>query len=377
MHSAMKKILFCITKAEAGGAQKYVFDMAIAAQSEGFHVAVASEQNGYLREALKETGIAFHEIKNSGRDIHFAKDTKLFWELFRLIRREKPDILHLHSSKIGAMGALAGKMAGVPRILFTAHGWAFNDPRPQWQKIIIARIAQSAARFQDAIICVSEYDKKRARELNIAPEEKLTVIHNGIDISAKTLLPRAQARARLGLGEKEFVVGVIANFYKTKSLDTLVLAAISARTAQAKFVIIGEGPERKKIEHLIAKYKLENRVILTGALPNAAAYLKAFDVFALTSKKEGLPYALLEAMAAKLPCIAGAVGGIPEIIRDGENGILITHLTPGKLGDAIAGIAQNKKHARELGMRAHATIAERFSLEEMTRKTIALYRAIN
>ncbi len=371
----MKKILFLITKAETGGAQKYVSDMAYAAYHEGFDVTVASEKNGYLRESLKESNIAFYEIKHSEREIHFLKDVKLFWELFRLIRKEKPDIVHLNSSKIGAMGAIAGKIAGVPRIIFTAHGWAFNDPRPQWQKIVIKFISRFAARFQDAIICVSKYDKKRALELKIAPEKKLAVVHNGINLSAFKPLARASARARLALGEKDFVVGTIANFYKTKSLDTLVLTAISARAAHAKFVIIGEGPEKQKIENIIAKYKLENRFILIGALPSAAMYLKAFDIFALPSKKEGLPYALLEAMAAKLPCVAGAVGGIPEIIRDGENGVLIPHLTPGTLGDAIAGLAKNKKRARELGIAAQKTIAKHFSLEEMTRKTIALYHA--
>lgn len=370
----MKKILFVITKAEIGGAQKYVRDLAHAAQRDGCDVTVASEANSHLQETMREAGIAFAEIKNIRREISFVEDIKLFWELFLLIRKEKPDILHLNSSKVGAVGAVAGKIARVPRIIFTAHGWVFNEQRPKWQKSALTLITKIAARFQDVIICVSEYDRKRARELRIAPEKKLVTIYNGVDISALKTLSRKEARTRLMLGEKDFVVGTVANFYKNKSLDTLVLAAISAHASPVKFVIMGDGPEKETIETLIAKYKLGDRFILTGTIQNAASYLKAFDVFALTSKKEGLPYALLEAMAAKLPCVASAVGGVPEILLNGENGVLIPHLTPGKLWDAIAGLSKNKKRARELGANAAETIASKFSLESSVQKTLALYQ---
>ncbi|MBI3685605.1 glycosyltransferase family 4 protein [Candidatus Azambacteria bacterium] len=370
----LRKILFVITKAEIGGAQKYVRDLAHAAQRDGFDVTVASEANSHLWEEMHDAEIPFREIKSVRREISFFGDIKLFWELFWLIRKEKPDILHLNSSKVGAVGAVAGKLAHVPYIIFTAHGWVFNEQRPKWQKSVFTLITKIAARFQDIIICVSEYDKKRAGELNIAPEEKLVTIYNGVDVSALKPLSRKEARVRLTLGEKDFVVGTVANFYKNKSLDTLVFAAISAHSSPVKFVIIGEGPEKEKIEDLIAKYKLEDRFILTGAIQNAASYLKAFDVFALPSKKEGFPYALLEAMAAKLPCVASAVGGVPEILHDGKNGILISHMTPGKLWDAVAGLSKNKKRAQELGASAAETIALKFSLESSIQKTLGLYR---
>lgn len=369
-----QKILYLITQAEIGGAQKYILDLAKAARKKGYHVVVASEASHYLRDALNESDITFREIRNVQREIDPFRDAKLFWEIFRIIRSEKPDILHLNSSKIGAVGAIMGKLARIRHIVFTAHGWAFNDVRPQWQRSVIVAISRFVARFQDHIVCVSDYDKQRALEFHVAPETKLTTILNGISPRSLTLLPRAEARAHLTIGENDFVVGTIANFYKNKSLDTLVFAAISAHKPNVKFVIIGDGPERVKIESLIAKYRLDDRFILPGAIRNASSYLKAFDVFVLPSKKEGLPYALLEAMAAKLPCVTTSVGGIPEIIKNGENGIIIPHLTPGKLWDAVSGLAADKKRARDLGTHALETIKQRFSLQEMIDKTLDAYR---
>lgn len=371
----MKKILFVITKSEIGGAQKYVLDLARGAKKNGFEVAVASEHNSYFYETLTAAGIPFYEIKSVRRAINVWQDIQLFFELLSLIRKEKPDILHLNSSKIGGIGAIAGTIARVPKIIFTAHGWAFNENRAPLEKQVIALISKFAALFQDTIICVSEYDKKGARAHHIAPEEKLITIHNGIDLGdIKKLLSRKEAREKLAIAEDAFIVGTIANFYKNKALDTLPFAAISAADTDVHFIIIGEGPEREKIERLIEKYQLKDRFTLTGALQNAHIYLKAFDIFVLPSRKEGLPYALLEAMAAKLTCIASDVGGIPEIIENGHNGITIKHITPGKLWEAIAVCRKDKKHCKELAIRGEETVQEKFSLETMLRNTLALYR---
>ena len=371
----MKKILFVITKSEIGGAQKYVLDLAQGAKENGFAVAVASEHNSYFYETLTAADIPFHEIKSVQRAINVWQDVKLFFELLSLIRKEKPDVLHLNSSKIGGVGAIAGKIARVKKIIFTAHGWAFNEHRSPLEKQAIVLVSKFAALFQDVIICVSEYDKTGALAHRIAPAEKLVAIHNGIDSTAiKKLLSRKEAREKLGIADDLFIVGTIANFYKNKALDMLPFSAISSAHSDVHFVIIGEGPEREKIERLIEKYQLKDRFTLTGALQGANTYLKAFDIFVLPSRKEGLPYALLEAMAAKLTCIASDVGGIPEVIENNVNGITIKHITPGKLWEAIATCRKDKKHCKELAVRGEETIQEKFSLETMLRDTLALYR---
>lgn len=369
------KILFLITQSEMGGAQRYVLDLAQGLSETGADIAVVSARNAWFQNRLAAAGVPFREIKNAQRNIHMLMEIKLFFELVKIIRKEHPDVLHLNSSKIGAMGALVAKLLRVPKVVFTAHGWVFNEQLPWWQKRLYVFISWFAAFFQDAIICVSEHDKKTALKHAIAPEHKLTVIHNGIDLKHALFLDKKEARERLGIADDAVVVGTIANFYKTKSLETLVLPAISATHISPKiiFVIIGDGPEKEKVAGLIAKYKLEKHFILPGMLENASAYMKAFDVFALPSKKEGLPYALLEAMAAKVPCVASDVGGIPEILKNGQNGMVIPHITPTKLWDAITQLLKNKKLARELISAASAAVASDFSFKKMLKETLAVY----
>ena len=274
------------------------------------------------------------------------------------------------------MGAIAGRCAGIKNIIFTAHGWVFNEPRSSAQKYLFILISKCAALFQRTIICVSDYDRQRAIHYRVAKPEKLITIHNGIDADAIPFLVKKEAREKLNIPEDAFVVGTIANFYATKSLDTLIFAAISsANLENIRFVIIGDGPEKEKMERLIEKYQLTKNFILPGVIKDANIYLKAFDIFALPSKKEGLPYALLEAMAAHLPCITSDVGGIPEIIENDQNGIVIKDITPGKIWNAIAGLKKDKKKARALGAQAHTTVEKQFSLDAMRKKTLALYHA--
>ncbi len=371
----MLKILYVITQSELGGAQKYVFDMAQGARRQGYDVTVASAPNPSFRDALEHNGVVFRELKHSRRALHFLTDIKLLLSLVKLLRTEKPDILHLNSSKIGGLGALAGKLCHVRKIIFTAHGWAFNERRPWWQQTAIILASRFAALFQDTIICVSDFDRKAALARKVAPESKLVTVHNGIDVKEFMFLSKEEAREKLGIGQDNFVVGTVANLYKNKSLDTLVLSAISASHAvpDIRFVIIGEGVERARLESMIAKYHLSGHVTLAGALENAPHYLKAFDVFCLPSKKEGLPYTLLEAMAARVPVIASAVGGIPEIITHEKNGLLLKPASPGTLWDAIAFLMKNKKKAKEMQTAAFETVKTGFSRKRMIEETLALY----
>lgn len=370
----MAKVLFVITKAEIGGAQKYVLDCVKAARNDGYDVAVASEGSGYFYETLSALGVPFHEIKSVKRDISVISDIKLIFELFSLFRKEKPDVIHLNSSKIGTVGAIAGKLARTKKVIFTAHGWVFNEPRGALERWVFVAVSKFAGLFQSAIICVSDFDRQAALHHRIARPEKLFTIHNGIDAKAIPFLAKKEAREKLNIPEDVFVIGTIANFYKTKSLDTLVFAAISsANLENIRFVIIGDGPEKEVIERLIEKYQLHKNFILPGTIKDANTYLKAFDIFVLPSKKEGLPYALLEAMVAHLPCIASSVGGIPEIIENDISGIVIPDITPGKIWSTIALLMKDKKKARSLGAQGAERVEKQFSLDVMNKRTIALY----
>ena len=175
----MPKILYLITQSEWGGAQRYVFDLAVNFKDK-FEVAAAFGGEGGLKNKLDEENIRNFTLKNLVREINPWRDFLAFWEIYRLIRKTKPDILHTNSSKAEILGNLAGWLCGVPKIVFTAHGFVFNEELGFWKKKLYIFLEKMAGFFADKIICVSGFDRAAALAHKIAGKNKLVVIHNGI-----------------------------------------------------------------------------------------------------------------------------------------------------------------------------------------------------
>lgn len=318
-----KKILYLITLPEAGGAQAYVLDLATHLKNE-FDITVASGgiNTDWLPVKLKDAGIPWHGLKHVKRSILPHKDLTAIFEIRRLIKKLNPDVIHLNSSKISILGSLAAWGLN-KKVIYTAHGWVFLEPLPEFIKKIYLWAEKVSAKYKNKVICVSEYDRSAAR-LNKFPMEKIVTIHNGIDINNTSNLTKQLAREKLSgvtsnlrLTTSKFLIGSIANLYPTKNLPALITAAenITKTNSDTIFVIIGEGPEKKNLQALVKQKKLESKVFLLGSIQNAKNYLPAFNVFVLPSVKEGLPYTLLEAMAQGLPIVATRVGGIFEMLE--------------------------------------------------------------
>ena len=311
---AKKKILFVITKSNWGGAQKYVYDLATSLPKDQFEVAVAlggtGETNagtGLLAERLKEAGVRTIFLASFTRDIYLSREFKTFFELLRIIKEEKPDVLHLNSSKAGGLGALAGRIAGVRRIIFTAHGWAYGESRPLTERTLIWIASWFTILFAHRVIVLSGYEYTRAPV--IFSHRKIVVIHNGIDLHMKFA---SGEKIRTAFPPGVRITGTIGEMIKNKNQIALVE---QAKNDSGMYVaIVGtEGEERLHLEEKIKEYRLANRVKIFGFIP-ASEVLRGFDVFALPSLKVGLPYVLLEAKLAGLPIIANHVGGVDEIL---------------------------------------------------------------
>ncbi len=322
-----KRILFVITKSNLGGAQRYVYELATALPRETYDVAVAFGGTGLLKEKLEAAGIRTFAIPSFDRDINIIKELRALFELRALIRDWQPDIVHLNSSKAGGTGALIARLMGVPHIIFTAHGWAFNEPRNFFWRSIVWLLSWFTALCAHTIILVSAYDRARTHMPFV--HNKCAVIRTGL--SPFTLKTRAEARTALYRREIEhahahdFWLVTTAELTPNKNILT-ALAAVAAynatHTEKIFYTIMGDGELRHEIETYISTHELAHSVHLAGYVEDARTYLKAFDAFLLPSHKEGLPYAILEAGYGGLPVIASNVGGIPEIIND-ETGILI------------------------------------------------------
>lgn len=371
-----KKILFVITKSNWGGAQKYVYDLATGLPSSKFDIVVACGGNGLLVQKLHAKNIITIEIPRLQRDIRLRDEIRVFFWLTRIFREERPDIIHLNSSKIGGLGALAGRFARVPKIIFTAHGWYFKERRHYVIRAATYILSWITVLLSHVTITVSEDDHIRAPSLFVS--KKIVRIHNGIN--TPTFLDRDSARKILyehGVNEDAMWIGSVAELHKNKGL----IAAIDAMRElvdggiKAYFFIIGEGEERKTFERRIKERALQNHVFLLGHIDNAPRFIPAFDVFLLPSYKEGLPYTILEAGAAGVAVVASGVGGTPEIIQHERSGILITPGDSSGIAEALRSVLTDSDTRAQYARALHEVIATQFSLGQMLNKTEVLYES--
>ncbi|MCU0678441.1 MAG: glycosyltransferase [Candidatus Pacebacteria bacterium] len=328
MSQPPKKVLFLITKSNWGGAQRYVYDLATALNPAEFEPVVALGGNGTLVDMLHHAGVRTISIASLTRDVSAKKDLVLGRELYRILRSERPDILHVNSSKAGGIGALIGRLARVPRIIFTAHGWAFNEDRPYWQRFIIKALHTATVLLAHHTIAVSH---GMAAELNWpGVSKKMTVINPGRSIGA--MFTRTEARAKivdffpnlLPYQDDPWLV-CVAELHPIKRHEVLftALRSLTATHPHVRLLCFGDGDLRTRLTTWVATHGMDEHIFVLGNLHEAARFLKAFDVFVLASKSESYGYVLHEAGLANVPIVATAVGGIPDIITSGETGTLV------------------------------------------------------
>jgi glycosyltransferase involved in cell wall biosynthesis len=379
-----KKILFIVTKSVWGGAQRYVFDIATHLPKQEYDVAVIMGGTGPLFKKLHDVNIRSIAVPSLDRNVRIFSDIAVFFRLLFLFFKEKPNIIHLNSSKIGGIGAIAARIYNAirskknprVRVIFTAHGWAFNEDRPRTEKRMIVWLSRIASFFQDRIIIISRFDLDSALREKFE-EQKLVFISNAIPESQNFLSPldaQRELSGILGTRLERPLIGVIAELTKNKGLLYLIQALLLLKRKGVGFlcIILGEGEDRGRLSHMIEKNGLSKNVILGGFVENASRYLKAFDFFLLPSIKEGLPYVLLEALAAEIPLIGTIVGGIPDIIEHNTNGLLVPSKNPAKLADAVQLLIESKELREKFSSHSEKKVRS-FSFEKMMNATVRAY----
>lgn len=377
------KILYVITKSNWGGAQRYLFDLATNFQND-FEVVVALGGDGLLQKKLEERAVKIIPIGNLERDVGLIKEFSAFFNLLRIISSEKPDIIHLNSSKVGGLGSLAGRFCNLfgktsAKIIFTVHGWPFNETRSWWQIFLIKVSSYLSVLFSHRTIAVSKKDYKDGLKFPFV-SGKISLVHNGIgNVNFKE---RGEARneilSKINLSDSPnlCLIGTIGELHKNKGLSYLINSiGISLNpNYNIALVIIGDGEEKNSLEKIIEEKELSKKVFLAGRIENAALYLKAFDIFILSSIKEGLPYVLLEAGLAGLPAISTNVGGVPEIIEDMQSGMIVRKKDEKELSKAIIYLLENPEKAEALGNNLKNNIDKNFNLGNMLEETSNIYR---
>lgn len=365
------KVLFVITKSNFGGAQHYVYDLARGLPRDTFEAVVACGGSGVLVEKLNEAQVRTIPLPLT-RDVSPLRDLASFFALVHLFRTECPDVVHLNSAKASGLGAVAARLAGIPNIIFTAHGWAFNEDRALLSHIAIKFFSWLTVVLTHKTIAVSEAVHRDTQNWPFV-KNKVVTIHNGVDSIA--FLSRKEVREKLHLPPDAFIIGTIAELHPNKGLTYAIeaIAKLLEKHPDIYYVIWGDGEEKDPLNALVKARGLHGRVLLHGFMKDASHYLKAFDCFVLPSTKEGLPYVILEAGLAELPVIATSVGGIPEVILDQKTGLLVPAKNADALADALDKLITSPTLRTSLGNTLHEKVLHDFSLDNMTTNTLKLY----
>lgn len=374
-------IALVITQSSWGGAQRYVFDLAVSFKKLGHRVVVVAGRNRdpLLFERLKEEEIETINVGSLIREINPLTDIYCIYKLFKLFKLHKFDVVHLNSSKAGVVGSIAARLARVPCVIYTAHGFVFNEKLSALKRWMYIFVELASSFFRDAIITVSTFDERSALRLHIAPKWKMRTIWNGIDVTHDSYTSRVDARTYLlssqEVPDDRYMIGCVANFYANKGLEHLLQAMelLIKQNPKAFLVVIGDGILRPELEESIQSLKLTQNVLLVGYKKDPEKHLKAFDLLVSSSLKEGLSYTLIEAARAKVPIIATAVGGTPEIIHDHVHGLLVPPGDPHTLADMLSFAISHPKEMTQYATAAHERVTRDFDVEQMVQKTLGAY----
>ena len=363
---AKPKVLTLIDTLSAAGAERVAVNLAIAtSQSDEFLPLVcASRRGGDLEPLLRQNGVEYRVLGRRG-----FWDVGPFVGLVRWIRKEQISLIHSHMKGSNLWASLIGRVTGIP-VIAHAHG----QPTSASDSAINAVVAQLAGR----IIAVSERERENLTQSPLVRKQRVVTIRNGLDAGLYALPAEPALRRELGIKEDAFVVGICAQLRVEKQHETFLRAAqlIAARTERAHFLIVGDGARRAELEALAEELGLSERCSFAGHRNDVPKLLKIFDVGVLTSKREGLPLVILEYMTSGLPVVATAVGGIPEAIREGENGFLIPVADVEGLAERIQALLESPELCASLARRGREIFAREFSQDAMLSKVFALYREV-
>lgn len=348
-----------------GGGERVALLLASRQVKDGHRAMVVSLEeppDGPLAAEMIEAGVEIERVPK-----RHGFDATLPPRLWRLFRSSALDVVHTHNPLPLIYAAPAAKAAGA-RVVHTKHGPHPDVARRLW-------LRRAGARATDAFVAVSEVTAAFARTIHEVGEDKLSVIINATDLSRFRPDParREAARARWGIGFDGWVVGTVGRMAEVKNHPLLLRAAAPLLREDSWLLIAGDGPERAATEALAAELGVSERVIFLGETREVAEALNALDVFALSSKVEGLPLVIAEAMATGLPVVATAVGGVPGVVSDGETGFLVAAEDEKALRERLRRLQDDPRLAAELGARGRAIALERFSDERMAREYMDLY----
>lgn len=353
-----------------------------------YHLVSGTESGaeGDYHDELRTHGIAWHPVAELVRELRPATDLRAVAALVRLLRALRPEIVHARSAKARLVGPLAARIARVPIVVQTVHGWSFNNA-VDTRKPLFVQLEKVSRALSDCTVFVSEDDLDEGARLGIVPRDarargRAEVIRDPVDLAAFQRLSnsaRSALRTSLGVGTATPVVSLVQRLSEPKTPLVFVEAmkTVATRDRTVAIWIVGDGRLREPTERAIVDAGLAPRTHFLGLRKDVAALLSASDVVVHSSVREGLPLVVLETLSVGSPLVATAVGGVPEVVRDGENGLLVPPSNPEALARAVEATLADPDAARlraEAGRRAVEPFSATHRLEEQHALYLRLLR---
>jgi glycosyltransferase involved in cell wall biosynthesis len=376
------RVSHVITRLCKGGAQENTFHTVRLANRARYDVSLVSGptfgDEGSIEAQVRSAGIEIEREPNLVRPVSPAEDALTLARLVRRFRRERPHIVHTHTSKAGVLGRAAARLAHVPIVVHTPHGNVFDGYFSGWKTRLFVHAERRAARWTDRIIELTPGGIEEHLAKGIGRREQFVHIFSGIDLAPydDARRRREDTRARLGARNGDFLVGAIGRLEPVKGFTYFMAAAqrIAESAPRARFVHAGDGSQAAEIER--QRGALNGRMTFLGLRDDVPALMAAFDVLVVPSLNEGMGRVILEAGAAGTPVVASRVGGIPDVVRDGETGVLIPPRDPAAIAEAVIALERDRARGRAMGEAGRAHVAPAFSVKRMVMRIEALYEEL-
>ncbi|MFK8017208.1 MAG: glycosyltransferase family 4 protein [Gammaproteobacteria bacterium] len=366
------------------GVQKVTLDEFQSLDRTVFEPTLICKEEGALTRALDKLGLAVHFAPGLVRPISVSQDFLAARQLFALLRRLSPDIVHTHSSKTGILGRITGRLSGVPVVIHMVHGYAFPFTTSRLVKLLYFVMEYVGGKLADVIVVLNESDRRIAVDKLRIPARKVLLIPNGIDVKAYRRSVGIERdvirREQLGVTNPDAVcIGMVGRLWEQKNAAALLRAArlvIERSDQPVQFFLIGDGKERADLEQYLADHGLTERIQIMGWRQDVPDLLSALDMFVLPSLWEGMPLAILEAMASSLPVIASNISGNSDLITHGVDGLLFESGNDEQFATQMISLMDSGAEREKMGSKGRQKVIERYQVHSRVERMSDLYQAL-
>ena len=386
MQNQKTKILRIIARLNIGGPAIHTILLTAGLDKTQFEsilvTGVVSEGEGDMSYLASKYGVKPIVIPELGREIGWKNDLTALYKLFRLIRTEKPEIVHTHTAKAGTLGRIAAILSGAHYKIHTFHGHVLHSYFGTFKTNIFILIERLLARFTDKIIVISPLQySELCHQIKVAPPEKFAIIPLGFDLTQffNAEVHCGKLRSELHISEDTLLVGIVGRLtaIKNHALFLRSAARVLEKVANVRFLIVGDGELAVELKELSNDLQIQENVIFLGWRDDMPVIYADLDLVALTSLNEGTPVSLIEAMASGKAVVATAVGGVPDIVFDGQTGILVPSGDEEKLSAAIIDLLEDAEKRRHFGKRGREFVKGKFTKERLFADMAKLYEDLS